>query len=183
MGLNLPRLSARLHLLGLITAAVVPVWLFAAYLLAQYAFNERARFDSEALQVARQISLVVEGELTNLATVVDGLSKSSPLAAGDLRSLHEEAARLVRGTGRIIYLRDLGRHQLLNTQVPYGTELPPVAPLSTPDLVKFKSNQPVISDVYGSISGEYRIAVALPLHGPGGEDWLLAISVPHLPDP
>ena len=69
----LPRLSARLHLLGLIAAAVVPVWLFAAYLLAQYAFNERARFEREALQVARQVSLVVEGELTNLVTVLEGL--------------------------------------------------------------------------------------------------------------
>ena len=60
---DLPRLSARLHLLGLIAAALVPVWLFAAYLLAQYAFNERERFEREALQVARQVSLVVEGEL------------------------------------------------------------------------------------------------------------------------
>ena len=45
---DLPRLSARSHLLGLIAAAVVPVWLFAAYILAQYALNERARFEREA---------------------------------------------------------------------------------------------------------------------------------------
>ena len=76
----MPRLSARLHLLGLIAAAVVPVWLFAAYLLAQYAFTERERFEREALQVARQVSLVVEGELANLQTIIEGLSKSASLA-------------------------------------------------------------------------------------------------------
>ena len=79
-GSLVPRLSARLHLLGLIAAAVVPVWLFAAYLLAQYAFTERERFEREALQVARQVSLVVEGELANLQTIIEGLSKSASLA-------------------------------------------------------------------------------------------------------
>ena len=173
----MPRLSARLYLLGLITAAVVPVWLFAAYLLGQYALHERSRFESDALQVARQTSLVVEGEITNLATVVEGLAKSSPMAGGDLKTLHEEASRLVQGTQRIIFLRDLGRHQLLNTAIPYGAEMPPALPLSTSDLAKVKSNLPVVSNVY-AVAGEYRVAVAVPVHGPKGEDWLLAISVP-----
>lgn len=174
---KLPRLSARLYLLGLITAVVVPVWLFAAYLLAQYAFNERSRFDSEALQVARQMSLVVEGEITNLATVVQGLSKSSSMAGGDLMAFHAEATRLVQDTHRIIFLRDLGQQQLVNTSTPYGSELPLVPPLSTPDLAKVKSNLPIVSSVYAAPDG-YRIAVAIPVRGPNREDWLLAISVP-----
>lgn len=176
-GFKLPRLSARLYLLALITAAVVPVWLFAAYLLAQYAFNEQARFESEAVQVARQMSLVVEGELTNLATVVEGLSKSAAVGGGDLSTLHKEAVRLVQGTHRVIVLRDLGRHQLINTQMPYGTSLPQASGLSPSDLAKFKSNLPIVSGVQAA-SGEVRIDVAIPVHGPKGEDWLLAISVP-----
>ncbi|MBM2712701.1 PAS domain-containing protein [Mesorhizobium caraganae] len=174
--MKLPRLSARLYLLGLITAAVVPVWLFAAYLLAQYALNERSRFESEALQVAHQMSLVVEGEITNLATVVDGLSKSSAMSRGDLMTLHKEAARLVLGTDRIIFLRDVGRNQLLSTQAPFGTALPPVSALSTSEIAKLRSNLPIVSGVY-AVSGIYRIAVSIPVRGPNGEDWLLAISV------
>lgn len=174
--MKLPRLSARLYLLGLITAAVVPVWLFAAYLLAQYALNERSRFESEALQVAHQMSLVVEGEITNLATVVGGLSKSSAMSRGDLMTLHKEAARLVLGTDRIIFLRDVGRNQLLSTQAPFGTALPPVSALSTSEIAKLRSNLPIVSGVY-AVSGTYRIAVSIPVHGPNGEDWLLAISV------
>lgn len=175
----MPRLSARLHLLGLIAAALVPVWLFAAYLLAQYAFNERGRFEREAIQVARQVSLVVRGELTNLVTVLEGLSKSAALAAGDFRSLHVEAVRLAQGTDRIILLRDLERRQFLNTQLPYGGALPPAVPLSAPDLAKIDAGRPLVGDVYASpVSGEYRIPVALPVRGPQGERWLLALTVP-----
>ncbi|AZO53488.1 HWE histidine kinase domain-containing protein [Mesorhizobium sp.] len=177
MGIEMPRLSSRSYLLGLITAAVVPVWLFAAYLLTQYALNERSRFDTEALQVARQMSLVVEGEINNLATVVKGLSKSAALAAGDLMTLQTEAVRLTQGTRSFIVLRDLERQQLINTQVPYGTHLPPVEPISAADLAKLKSNLPIVSSVH-AVSGEFRIDVAIAVHGPEGENWLFLISVP-----
>ena len=112
----MPRLSARLHLLGLISAAVIPVWLFAAFLLAQYALNERDRFEREALQVARQTSLVVEGELSNLTTVLEGLAKSASLASGDLSTFHAGVRRLLEGTGRIVELSDRDGATLLNTQ-------------------------------------------------------------------
>ena len=178
-GSLVPRLSARLHLLGLIAAAVVPVWLFAAYLLAQYAFTERERFEREALQVARQVSLVVEGELANLQTIVGGLSKSASLGGGDLKTLHAEALRLVKGSDQIILLRDFDRRQFLNTQLAYGAALPPAVPMSEVDLARLNTNLPLVSDVYASpVSGEYRIAVGLHVHGPKEEDWLLAISVP-----
>ena len=175
----MPRLSARSHLLGLIAAAVVPVWLFAAYILAQYALNERERFEREAVQVARQVSLVVEGELTTLMTVLQGLSKSSAFAGGDLATLQAEATKLVEGSDRIILLRDLDRRQFINTQLRYGAELPPAVPLSKPDLARINAGRPVVGDVYASpVSGEYRIAVALPVKGPRRENWLLAITVP-----
>ncbi len=175
----MPRLPVRIHLLILTAAAVVPVWLFAAYLLAQYAMNERVRFERDAIQVARQVSLAVEGELTNLRTVLAGLAKSSVLMSGDLKTLHAEALRVVDGSDRIIILRDLDRRQILNTQLPYGAPLPPAVPLETSDVVKINDNQPTTSDVYASpITGEYRVAVALPVSGPKGERWLLALSVP-----
>jgi PAS domain S-box-containing protein len=174
-----PRLSARLRLFGLIAAVLVPVWLFAAYLLAQYAVNERQRFEREAQQVAHQVSLVVEGELTNLLTVVRGLSKSGELVNGDLSGLHAQAVRLVQGSDRVILLRDIGGKQFLNTNVPFGKELPPAVPLTAAEADKVRAGVVLVSDVYaGPLSGQYRVAVGLPVHGPEGEPWLLAITVP-----
>src|SRR6185369_10797338 len=131
------------------------------------------------MQGAHQVSLVVEAELTNLLTVLRGLSKSGDLASGDLKALHAEAVRLVQGSDRVILLRDLDRKQLINTSVPFETALPPAPPMTDAERDMAKAGTVVVSDVYQSpISNEYRIAVGLPVHGPNGENWLLAITVP-----
>jgi two-component sensor histidine kinase len=175
----LPRRSARSHLLGLIAAAVIPVWLFAAYLLVQYAVHERSRFEQDARQTARQVSLVVDGELANLQTTLNGLSKSAALANGDLEAFRGEVLRVVQGTDRTIVLRDLGRNQLLNTEIGYGADLPPVEPISAGDREKLKAPGVFVSDVFASKdSKNYRIAVAIRVPAPTGEDLLLSISVP-----
>jgi two-component sensor histidine kinase/PAS domain-containing protein len=176
---TLPRLSARFHLLLLIIAVVVPVWLFAAYLLVQFAFNERTRFEREAQQVARQVALVVEGELDSLLNVLKGLSKSTALTEGDLAALHAEARRLVAGTDRVIILRDLGRTQLLNSQLPYGSELPAAAPFTETELAKLTGGTASVSNVYASpVNGEFNVALALPVRGPKGEAWALRLTLP-----
>ncbi|RUW50701.1 histidine kinase, partial [Mesorhizobium sp. M1A.F.Ca.ET.072.01.1.1] len=105
---DLLRRSVRAHLLGLIAAAVLPVWLFAAYLFVAYALHEQSRIEQEALWIARQVSLVVDGELVNLKTLLEGLSKSPALADDDLQAFSNEASRLVHGTDQVITLRDLG---------------------------------------------------------------------------
>ncbi|WP_051442653.1 HWE histidine kinase domain-containing protein [Mesorhizobium sp. WSM3626] len=177
--MDLPRRSVRSHLLGLIAAAVVPVWLFAGYLLGQYALHERYRFEQDAVQTARQVSLVVEGELANLQTILVGLSKSAALANGDLRAFHREALDLVHGTDRTIVLRDLGRNQLMNTEIGYGAALPSVEPIAAVDREKLNRSGVFVSDVFtGKGSGEYRFAVAIRVPAPKGEDLLLSLSVP-----
>jgi hypothetical protein len=177
--LALPRLSARLHLLGFLAAAIVPVWLFAAYLFTQYAVIERARFERGAIQVARQVSLVVESDLDNMFTVLESLAKSSELANSDFASLHAEARRLTNFTNRIILLRDVEGRQLFNTQLAYGTSLPQAVPLSDDELARVRAGQRLVSGVYAdSVSGGYRIAASVPITGPGDEQWLLSITVP-----
>ncbi|MBZ9711458.1 histidine kinase [Mesorhizobium sp. B3-2-1] len=176
--MDLPRRSVRSHLLGLIAAAVIPVWLFAGYLLGQYALHERYRFEQDAVQTARQVSLVVEGELANLQTILDGLSKSAALANGDLQAFHHEALDLVQGTDRIIVLRDLGRNQLVNTEIGYGAALPSVEPIAVADREKLNRSGVFLSDVFAKRSGEYRVAVAIRVPAPKGEDLLLSLSVP-----
>jgi PAS domain S-box-containing protein len=174
-----PRRSARAHLLGLIAAAVLPVWLFAAYLLVQYALHEQSRFERDALQTARQVSLVIEAELVNLETILDGLAKSAALADGDLKTFRDEARRLVQGTDERIALRDADRNQLANTDIAPGGFLPPVEPVTAEEREKLKSAGVSISNVFADQeSGRYRVAVTRRVLGPKGEEWLLSISVP-----
>ena len=91
---------------------------------------------------------------------------------------------MVQGTDRVILLRDLDRRQFLNTQLPYGANLPPAVPLSALDLAKLKASRPLVSDVYASpMSAEYRIAVALPVRGPQGEKLASRHHRAHRPHP
>jgi two-component sensor histidine kinase len=175
------RFSTQTYLFGLVAAAVIPVLAFAAFLLIRYAVTERARFESDAAQIARQVALVVDGELEGLVALLTGLATSSALAINDLAQFHVEANRLVDGRDEIVVLRDLGSGQLLNTRRPFGTPLPPAVRLSPADQAAFAAGRPVLSEVYVSpLTGELRIAVAIPIVRDGAPVYVLAITVPTL---
>ncbi|MDX8449929.1 sensor histidine kinase [Mesorhizobium captivum] len=148
-------------------------------MLIQYALHERSRFEQDAQQTARQVSLVVEGELNNLQTIVDGLSKSTALAAGDLQAFRTEALSRAQGSDRIILLRDFSRGQLLNTTAPQGASLPPVAPLSERERRQLGAAGFVVSDVFaGSDGKQYRVAISERVRIPARDDLLLSITIP-----
>jgi two-component sensor histidine kinase len=167
------RVPARFHVLSLIAAVVTPVWLFAAYLLAQYAFAERARFESDARETAKQVGLVVEGELARLLTVIEGLAKSSAIESGDLNALYTETSRLVAGTDRIIILQDVEGVQLLNSRLPLTDPLPRSVAATTVERSTLAGGRPVVSGVHDSTDG-FRISVSMSLPA----DRMLVLSVP-----
>src|SRR4051812_2017022 len=177
--LLLRRISTQFYLLTLVAAVVVPLLAFGAFLLTRYAATERARFERDASQIARQVALVLDGELAGLEALLKGLSVSSALERGDLAQFYLEARRLVDGRDELVVLRNLDTSQLLNTQLAFGISLPPARPLSPGERDAFESGRTVVSGVYQSpISGEPRVAVALPVGRSGAKVHVLAITVP-----
>jgi hypothetical protein len=157
-------MSARTYLLRLICAVLVPLLGFAGLVLVLYSANERARFEEQAAQIARHAALVVDGEVESLASLLRGLAVSSTLEAGNLAQFHAEARRLVANSNEIVILRELGARQILNTQVPFGTELPDAVPLTSAERSIFAQGRLLVSNVYPSpLTSEFRIAVALPI--------------------
>jgi len=170
--------SARIYLLRLICAVLVPLLGFAGLVLVLYSANERARFEEQAAQIARHAALVVDAEVGSLASLLRGLAVSSTLEAGNLAQFHAEARRLVANSNEIVILRELGARQILNTQVPFGTELPDAVPLTSAERSIFAQGRLLVSNVYPSpLTSEFRIAVALPISAQGS-DRVLAITVP-----
>ena len=165
--------------MGLIAAAVIPVWLFAAYLLISFARSEQSDYREQAILLARQSADSLEGELRAALIRLDGLARSSAMADGRLEQIHAEARRLVEGTSQIILLRDFGSNQFFNTAVDFASSLPPAIPLQAEELQAFQSGSPWVSDVYRSpISGELRIAVVRPVVLRGNQNALLAVTLP-----
>ncbi|HWT31398.1 MAG TPA: histidine kinase, partial [Propylenella sp.] len=178
--LPLPRrLSTQTYLLALVAAVVIPLLAFAAFLLTRYAETERARFEAGAAQLARQVGLIVDGELAGLVAVLKGLATSSALTEGDFGQFYLEARRLVLGSDQIVVLRDLGTRQFLNTQLPFGSPLPPAIAITPAESAAFAAGRPVISEVYLSpVSGEARVAAAIPVFRDDRPKYILAITVP-----
>lgn len=173
------RVSTQSFLFALVATVLIPALLFAAFLLTRYATTERERLEEDAAQLSRQAMLVIDAELGSHVSLLRALATSTALREGDLARFHQEAARVVVGYDEVVVLREMGPRQLLNTQLPFGTELPPAVPIAAAEQEQLVAGRPVISRVYKSpVSGEARIAVALPLRGPQGEEWVLAATVP-----
>ena len=171
--------SARTYLLGLIAAAIVPVWLFAGYVLVSFALAQRQTYREQSIELARQSAAVLDGELRDMLVRLNSLARSAAFEEGDLAKVYAEAKRLVEGTEQAIVLRDLSETQLLNTQTEFGSSLRSTVPLSSDDLSDLKRGRPRISDVYASpITNENRVAVIRPISLRDGTPAVLAITIP-----
>ncbi len=170
--------STQRYLLALVAAVVIPLLAFASFMLVWYVAGERARTEREALRTARQVALLVDGQLEQFASLLQGLAASSSLQSGNLAQFHADARRLTEGGDLVIVLREFGPRQLANTQVDYGIALPPPVPLSEHEREQFAAGRTVISGVYKSpISGETRIAVAIPVRMQERVGYILAITL------
>ncbi len=167
-----------MYLVAFAVAVAIPIVVFATFLLVRYSEAERAGFERSAERNARQVAQLVDGELSILLNAMRGLAASSDLASGDFAGFYNEAVRYVGGREEIVVLREYASRQLFNTQRRYGEDLPPAVPLSETEEAVFRAGRAHVSDVFFSpLSGEPRVAVALPVHA-AGSDLILAFTVP-----
>lgn len=173
------RISARALIAAFSFALVVPILGLGALALVNYTATERHRYEAEAAQTAREYAAILDGDVRALMSVLNGLSASSSLLRKDFSDFHEQAKRAVNGTDEIIVLRTLERDQILNTEVPFGSPLPPAVLLSDEDLAAYRSGGFRVSNVYANpLAGEPRIAIAVKPAIPGPDEYLLAVTVP-----
>lgn len=173
--------STRFHLFALVAAVVIPLVCFAGLVVYRYAKVEQTRIEGEAVRIASQTSLLVEADLKQLVSRLEGLAASSALATDDLRQFHAEAKLLTDGREETIILRDLEVGQLFNSRLPFGQLLPSSPPFSNEERASFSRGDPHVSDVYLSPrNGEPRIVVALPIMRNGAPKYVLGITIPTL---
>jgi two-component sensor histidine kinase len=166
-------------LFALGVAIVVPLLVFATWVAFKYSEFEVSRSERLAEQLAANLATVVDSQLQRELGLLRGLAGSQALRANDLPRFYEEARRAVAHRDAIIVVREVAPRQLLNTQVPFGTPLPPAVELTEGEREVFRSGRPYVSDVYKSpISGETRFAVVLPIPRDGEAPLLLSLTAP-----
>ncbi len=170
------RYSMRTGLLLLVFACIFPALVVASLAVYESYVIQKERIFRDTIFLARNLTAILDRELTAVEAGMQMLASSPDLVAGDLPAFHQRARDAVRFQIADSYvLTDRAGRQVLNTLVPYGTALPMSRVPRDLDRV-FESRAPVLSGLFtGAVSGSPRIALGVPVLR--GEDVIYSLNV------
>lgn len=170
------RYSMRTGLLLLVFACIFPALVVASLAVYESYVIQKDRIFRDTIFLARNLTAILDRELTAVEAGMQMLASSPDLVAGDLPAFHQRARDAVRFQIADSYvLTDRAGRQVLNTLVPYGTALPMSRVPRDLDRV-FQSRAPVLSGLFtGAVSGSPRIALGVPVLR--GEDVIYSLNV------
>jgi PAS domain S-box-containing protein len=171
----LPSLRARL-LLWLLLPSFVGAALVAAILVNEYRQGlERSRQGS--LFTARALAQAVDNQLGEIQSGLSGLAAGGALHPEDFAAFHARAsvfAKSLHGMGNVV-LADTGS-QLVNTQVPFGGELPRTGP-GSPASIVIGSGRPFARVVKASLTGRWIVVAGVPVRVDGTVRYAMSSGV------
>ena len=125
------KLSIHTVLLAMIAVLVAPAAVFLGLILYERQVKENEQILRAGDQLATEITTRLENEFRSARTMLAVFASSGWLEADELRELHRRAQSALRGTDRHLIVVDRDGHQLINTRVPFGTDLGPSADQAT----------------------------------------------------
>ena len=143
-------------------------------MLARSTYLHETRAATDHLRdLARSISIVVDGELDKRVAIANTLGAARSLKDGELERFYEHAKRATDGSGNTVLVVDATR-QILNTRKPFGEPLPTRGWLTNPPLV---SGPPVVTDLLtGKISGQPVLTVMVAEPGMAQQRYNIGIA-------
>lgn len=175
------KFNFRFHLgvLGALTA--VPFIVAGAVAAVLYVQSERQSTEQDLVNAAKDLSHVIDREITGGLSTLKTLAFARTLAEGDLASFYRQATN-VAGIfpGSVVGLRRADGQQLINTARPWGAPLPKTTSpvLRDADRKALAKMEPIVSDLYtGVTTGQHYVMLDLPVTYQG-EPHLLNLAVP-----
>ncbi|MGX4642528.1 hybrid sensor histidine kinase/response regulator [Massilia sp. SYSU DXS3249] len=168
-------MQIRAYLYLMAAAILVPVILFAGFVLRllDEAGNEAGM--ARVMQSSQRVALLVDDELSDAGAALRVLAGSPALAKGDLDAFQGMAKLAAPGPSSWAVLLDERGAELVNTLEPPGTPLPKGPPPPFLDDL-FRQDRPFIADVTpGRDSGRLSTAVAVGAQA-GGKRYALVVS-------
>lgn len=143
----------------------LPLLMLAGFLLYGAAQAERTRLENEGSAAARDIALLLERDLAGLFALLRGLSTSTSLQSGDLRSFDSRVREVHGLEGVSFVLRGRDGRQLINTRRPWGAPLPWIEePLEKIGREVVATGQPRASGfVLNTVTGSPVFAIEAPV--------------------
>ena len=156
---------------------VVPAILAAASTAYVAWSGERTQAERTLQGTARAMALVLDRQLSGMVCLLQGLATSSALTDGNFAAFRQQALEAIHNDGVWVVLMAPSAQQLVNTLRPFGAPLP-FHPFPENVRKVFESGKPVISDLfYGPVSGQYTVAVDVPVVRDGKVIYDLAVGL------
>jgi PAS domain S-box-containing protein len=159
-------MKIRTHLIILVIAAVLPLFIFAGAMTTVFWRAQRRAFEQQFLERVRAMSIALDSELERYVGLLEILGKSPSLQAGDLRHFHEEAKR-VRADQLFwtnIILTDINGRELINLDRPVdgGSVKTTLAAAALSTVVR--SGRSAVSPIFKDpLNDTYITAIMVPL--------------------
>jgi hypothetical protein len=170
--------SVRALLIGFGLAAAAPLVLLLGVLLIRAASLERAQLEHRMLQLVGGLADGIDRDLDRRITTLQTLATSPALDMRDLSRFHAQASAVLQGSEAGIFLLDPQTlQQLVNTYVPFGTELPTYGSPETAQRV-IATKRPQISNFFiGKVSKRPVFDVVVPVMKKGSIRYLLSLGL------
>lgn len=155
----------RNQLLILVFSVLIPAFL-ASILAVWYVYKEEQAAQEKGMtEAARAFSLLVENELYSKAKILQILANSPALVRNDLREFYDYAKTMAPNPETTIILLDKRDHQLINTRLPFGSELPKRRPSNINEVMeRYGETRPLVSDVFFAPVGKrYDFIIQVPV--------------------
>jgi signal transduction histidine kinase/ActR/RegA family two-component response regulator len=187
MGFKLPAfgtklyrpMSLRANLIQLVLAAIVPLVVFSVAMVVRFDRNGRAAFQRGAIERTLALLTAVDTELKSSITTLNALASSDHLDAGDLRSFHEVALRVLTSQPQwhTIDLASPSGRKLLDVVQPFGAKLSTIQERRSFEQV-LDSMMPVVGGLLqDSAAGRLVFAVRVPVIRQGIIKYVLTATV------
>jgi PAS domain S-box-containing protein len=167
------------HLIRLVLACVIPVWLIAGFLVYHAYSSKRAVIKEHMLETARALTMSVDRELAIAQAALQTLSTSPVFDSGDSAGMHNQVLELLNFYPQAdIIVADASGQQLVNSYKPFGTPLPK---RNIPETVRriFQYGKPIVSDLYfGAVTKRPLIAIDVPVFVNGQVAYDLSMTLP-----
>ncbi len=163
-------------LVSLALMSLLPAFAYASVLLLR---NNQAQLEivrSLTISTTRTMNEAVDRELDGMITTLRVLSSAPSLLEGDLQAFHQRTQEALRGSATFLLVLDETGQQLLNTRLPYGSELPKSGDLETPKKAR-ENNKITVSDMFmGAVAKRLVFDIILPLNGSPDEKRVLMLG-------
>ena len=172
------RVPFRQRIFVVVAAAVVPLAVMSAIALYAAYQQQRAQAERAGLDVARAMSIAVEGELRRTISVLQVLDDALQVENENLSAFQEHAKR-VRASHpnwRAIVLSDADGTPLVSTEQAFGTRPPPLVERESLDQV-VRTQAPAVGFLARGPQGRWAFPVRVPVMREGQVRYVLSAVV------